>query len=159
MAGRKIPAGTGHTAGRELLAQLYQQAVGEEMPPIRLTDRGKPYFPDSPYHFSITHTKNHVFCALDRVPIGIDAEELDRRVDLRLAEKILSRKEYDQYQAAPDRRIALLTYWVLKEAQAKCSGRGLSGYPNYTEFSLEDPRVTIRDGCLLAVIKEETYAV
>lgn len=159
LAGRKIPPGTGHAAGRELLAALYRQATGEDLPSILVTDRGKPYFPDSPYHFSITHTKAHVFCALAQTPIGIDAEELDRQVDLRLAEKILSPQEYAQFQKAPDKRLALLTFWVLKEAQGKCSGRGLTGYPNQTAFSLDDPRVTIRDGCLLAIMKEDDDAV
>jgi hypothetical protein len=43
---------------------------------------------------------------------------------------------------------------VLKEAAAKLSGEGLRGYPNHTNFSLEDPRVTETDGCILAVMEE-----
>lgn len=159
LAGREICPGGGHAAGRALLRALYRQATGQDMPSISLTERGKPYFQNNPYHFSITHTKNHVFCALADTPIGIDAEELDREINPLLAERILSPKEYAQYQAAPDSQLALLTFWVLKEAQAKCSGQGLTGYPNHTEFSLDDPRVTVREGCLLAVIKENDNAV
>lgn len=159
LGGRQIPPGTGHEAGRQLLAALYRQATGEALPEIAVTERGKPYFPGSGWHFSITHTKGHVFCALAEQPIGIDAEELDRAIDLRLAEKILSPREYARFQAASDKRLALLTFWVLKEAQAKCSGLGLTGYPNQTDFSLDDARVTRRDGCLLAVVKEEDHAV
>ena len=48
---------------------------------------------------------------------------------------------------------ALLTFWVLKEAQVKRTGEGLRGYPNKTDFSLDDPRVTEMDGCLVAVIE------
>ena len=48
----------------------------------------------------------------------------------------------------------MLTFWVLKEAAAKLSGEGLRGYPNHTHFSLEDPRVTELDGCILAVMEE-----
>jgi hypothetical protein len=63
------------------------------------------------------------------------------------------------YHAAGDKNKALLTFWVLKEAQAKCTGEGLSYPPKPTAFSLEDPRVQIIDGCLVAVIEEEPYAV
>lgn len=150
---REISSGTGHEAGRALLAQMYREYTGQDMPPILRTQRGKPYFADAQVHFSITHTKRHVFCALSETPIGIDAEELDREINLRLAEKILSAGEMAQYRAAEDKRIALLTFWVLKEAAAKCTGEGLRGYPRDTDFSLEDPRVTCRDGCLVAVIE------
>lgn len=146
---------TGHEAGRMLLRRLYYRQTGQELPPIARTERGKPYFPDSDWYFSITHTKHHAFCALSRRPIGIDAEELSRKVLPRLAEKILSPGEKAQYDAAPDRERALLTFWVLKEAAAKLSGEGLRGYPNQTDFSLDDPRVTERDGCLLAVMEEK----
>ena len=144
---------SGHEAGRELLAQLYP---GENLPPIAVTDRGKPYFAGSPLHFSISHTRRHAFCVLSTVNVGIDAEELDRSINPRLAEKILSPGEKAQYDAAPDKNRALLTFWVLKEAEAKLSGQGLQGYPNHTDFSLNDPRVTEMDGCLVAVLQEET---
>ena len=58
-----------------------------------------------------------------------------------------------QFDAAPDKRRALLTFWVLKEARVKRTGEGLRGYPNKTDFSLNDPRVTEMDGCLVAVIE------
>lgn len=145
---------SGHKAGRQLLEQLYRQATGEALPPIEKTPRGKPFFPDSPWHFSISHTKRHAFCVLSRKNVAVDAEELDRAVNLRLAEKVLSPGEKQQFDAAPDRRKALLTFWVLKEAAAKLSGDGLRGFPNHTDFSLEDPRVSELSGCLVAVMEE-----
>ena len=144
---------SGHEAGRALLAECYREATGEELPPIAVTDRGKPYFPDSPWHFSISHTKHHAFCVLTRGPVGIDAEEKDRKINLALAEKILSHGEKAQFDRAADKRLALLTFWVLKEAAAKCTGEGLRGYPKDTDFSLDDPRVTEMDGCLVAIME------
>lgn len=144
---------TGHEAGRALLAVLYREETGHELPPIAVKAGGKPYFPGSDWHFSISHTPRRAFCALSRREIGIDAEELDRNVNLALAEKILSPGERVQFDAAPDKRRALLTFWVLKEAQVKRTGDGLRGYPNGTDFSLNDPRVTETDGCLVAVIE------
>ncbi len=145
---------TGHEAGRDLLARLYREETGEEMPAVRVTERGKPYFPDSPYQFSISHTPRYAFCVLAREPVGIDAEELDRPVRLDLAEKILSPGEKARFEAAGDKNRALLTFWVLKEAAAKLTGEGLRGYPRHTDFSLEDPRVREMDGCLVAVLTE-----
>ena len=148
-------------AGKLLLARMYEELTGEEMPPIEKAPRGKPYFPGSNLHFSITHTKTTVFCALSDTEIGIDAEDLTRQVRPNLAEKILSPKEYAQYAALPEeeKNEALLRFWVLKEAEAKCSGLGLRGYPAHTEFDLEDPRVQKLAGCMVAVIQAEAPQV
>lgn len=159
LEGRAIGDTTGHLAGRALLAEMYRRYVGEELPSIRVTERGKPYFENSPWFFSISHSKRHAFCALSRKPIGIDAEELDRKLNPKLAEKILSSTEREEYEKASDRNLALLRFWVLKEAQAKCNGEGLKGYPNHTNFSLSDPRVRQMLGCLVAVIEEEDHVI
>ena len=145
---------TGHEAGRILLQNLWQEHLRTRMPQIRVTDRGKPYFADGNWHFSISHTKRRVFCVLADQPVGIDAEETDRNINLRLAEKILSPDEKAQFDAAEDKRAALLKFWVLKEAAAKLSGEGLKGYPNHTNFSLEDPRVFETNGCIVAILTE-----
>ena len=150
----KLEGRTGHEAGRQLLKECYFRETGKELPEIRVTDRGKPYFPDSPWHFSVSHTPKHAFCILSRNNVGLDAEELDRKVNLKLAEKILSPEEWEQFEAAENKKKALLTFWVLKEAAAKLSGEGLRGYPNHTNFSLEDFRVTELDGCIVAVMEE-----
>ena len=153
-----IAPGQGHEAGRALLRQMVQKYTGQPMPEIAIGPRGKPYFPGSNLHFSISHTKSHVFCVLSHRPIGIDAERQDRQISVKLAEKILSPGEKAQYEAALDKQSALLTFWVLKEAAAKCDGTGLQGYPNHTNFSLDDPRVTVIDGCLVAIIEKENIS-
>ena len=145
---------TGHEAGLQLLANLYREETGEDLPEILTTDRGKPYFPNSPWHFSISHTTRHAFCVLSRNNVAIDAEEPDRKIRLKLAEKILSPEEKVQFDTAENKEKAFLTFWVLKEAAAKLSGDGLRGYPNHTHFSLEDPGVTELDGCIVAVMEE-----
>jgi len=154
IASCELAGRTGHEAGRQLLARLYREETGEDLPGILTTDRGKPYFPNSPWHFSISHTPRHAFCVLSRNNVAIDAEELDRNIRLKLADKILSASEKTQFDVAKNRERALLTFWVLKEAAAKLSGEGLRGYPDHTNFSLKDPRVTEMDGCLVAVMEE-----
>ena len=152
---RKLNGKKGHDVGRELLAELYREETGEELPPIAIGEWGKPYFPESRWHFSISHTRNYVFCVLAEENVAVDAEELDRPVRMQLVEKVLSESEKAQFDAAEDKNRAFLTFWVLKEAEAKLSGRGLRLYPNHTHFSLDDPRVAEIDGCLVAVMTEK----
>ena len=150
---RTIEPSEGHEAGRALLAQMYKAHRGAELPNVVLEERGKPRFAEDPLQFSISHTKGHVFCVLSDKPVGIDAEEMSRNIDLRLAEKILSPAEKKRYLACEDQHAALLKLWVLKEAAAKCSGEGLRGYPNQTDFSPEDPRIQEIAGCYVAVVE------
>lgn len=156
---RELGGMSGHAAGRALLADMYREKTGEALPEMLVTDRGKPYFADGSLHFSISHTKRRVFCVLSENPVGIDAEETDRDIDLRLAEKILSENEKRRYHAATDERRTLLRFWVLKEALAKASGEGLRGYPNGTDCDPFDPRIIETDGCFVAVVQEDTHVI
>lgn len=146
---------TGHEAGRQLLRRLYYEETGEDLPPIVIMDRGKPCFAWGGYHFSISHTPRHAFCVLSKHNVGLDAEECDRDINLKLAEKILSPGEMLRFQQAKGSRQALLKLWVLKEADAKRTGEGLRGYPNHTDFSAEDPRIQEIAGCYVAVLEEK----
>lgn len=150
----KLEGQTGHEAGRKLLAMLYRQETGTDLPPILTTPLGKPYFENSLWHFSISHTKGHAFCVLARQNVAIDAEELDRQVKPGFAGRVLSPMEKQQYDAAQDQQRAVLTFWVLKEARAKLSGKGMQGGFRDTEFRLEDPRIREIDGCIVAVMTE-----
>lgn len=151
----RLEGRSGHEVGRQLLAQLW----GGQLPQIMITPQGKPFFPGSQLHFSISHSKNHAFCVLSDRPIGIDAEETDRNIDLRLAEKILSPSEKARYLAAPDKRDALLRLWVLKESYAKLTGKGWGNYLYRTDFSPDDPRITEIDGCYAAILEDNEYAL
>lgn len=147
----RLAGKNGHDMGLSLLQTLY----GSPLPKIERTKLGKPCFVDCPLYFSIAHTKNHAFCALSERPIGIDAEELDREINVKLADRILSPMEMEQFRQADNPRLALLKFWVLKEAAGKCTGEGLQLWPNHTEFSLTDPRVQEIDGCLVAIIEQK----
>lgn len=154
IAGEALNGRDGHSAGRELLARMYRQETGKDCPQIAVAERGKPYFVSGTLHFSVSHTKEHVFCALADRPVGLDAEEKDREIDLRLAGKILSEPEKARFDAAREKRDALLRFWVLKEAAVKLTGQGLRGYPNHTDFDPADRRITELNGCYVAVMTE-----
>ena len=151
----RLDGRSGHEVGRQLLRELYREETGEDCPEILTESRGKPCFKDSSVHFSISHTKNHAFCVLSTRPVGIDAEEKTRDINLRLSEKILSDAEKHRFESVPDKQAALLRLWVLKEAAAKLTGEGLRGYPNHTDFDPKDQRIQEIDGCYVAVFEGE----
>jgi 4'-phosphopantetheinyl transferase len=156
LAWKRLDGENAHDAGLALLEQLY----GNFLPPILRTPQGKPYFPENDLHFSISHTPKHAFCVLADRPVGLDAEECDRPVQPALARKFLSPQEFARYEAAPDPRGCLLRLWVLKEAYAKLTGRGIGNYLKNTDFHPDDPRIQIIDGCYVAVLEEgENYAL
>lgn len=150
---RALQGISGHEAGRQLLADLYREQTGKRMPEIAVTDRGKPYFVTGDLHFSVSHTKTQVFCVLSDRPVGIDAEGIDREIDLCLADKILSPAEKHRYDATPDKRTALLRFWVLKEAYAKLTGRGWGNYLYETDFDPKDSRIQEIADCFVAVVE------
>ena len=153
---RLEPGQTGHDAGWALLEALYREETGCPLPRVVRNHRGHPRFADSHLCFSIAHTDRHAFCVLAPKPVGIDAEELDRPVRFSLAKRIFSPAEQLRFAAAANPQEAFLALWVLKEAAAKCSGLGLVGFPNQTDFSPEDPRVRRWAGCLVAIVAQET---
>lgn len=146
----RLDGRSGHAVGRQLLAQLYREATGNDHPEIVCTPLGKPYFVGSKWHFSISHTKNHAFCVLADHPVGIDAEEIGRKIDPALAKRYLS--EAEQSRLSEDD--ALLRLWVLKEAAAKLSGKGIGNWLKTTDFDPFDPRITIINGCYVAILEE-----
>lgn len=147
---------SGHEVGRQLLARLYRQATGEDLPTIAVTKNGKPYFPDSDWHFSISHTEHYAFCALSQHNIGLDAEEKGRKVSPTMVEKFTSAAE--KSRLGDDPQDAFLRLWVLKEALAKLTGKGIGNWMKNTDFHPFDQRIREINGCYIAVL-EDTDAV
>lgn len=149
----KLDGRSGHETGRALLSRLYRQATGESLPPIALTPQGKPYFPESGWHFSISHTARYAFCVLSRKNVGLDAEEKGRRVSENMLKKCLSETEGTRLGSDP--QDAFLRLWVLKEAEAKRTGRGMGNWMKNTDFCPFDPRIQEIDGCYVAILEDE----
>lgn len=143
----------GHETGRLLLARAYHQATGEDLPPIHILTGGKPCFAQGKWHFSISHTKKHVFCLLAKKNVGLDAEEKDRSVSPAMLEKILSSAEKNRLGEDP--RDSFLRLWVLKEAEAKRTGRGIGNWMKNTNFDPKDERIQEISGCYVAVLEDD----
>lgn len=148
---QRITGSSGHDTALSLLKSL----CGDPLPAIAKTPQGKPYFVDSPLHFSLSHTDSHAFCCVHDQNVGIDAEEIGRKLEPRLLRRYCSESEQLACQAAENPQDALLRLWVLKESYAKFTGRGLGNYLKDTHFSPDDSRIQIIDGCYVAVYTQE----
>ena len=71
---------------------LWEQYRWRELPPIRLTSLGKPYFPDFPeVHFNLSHTTGAVLVALSGEPVGVERLCLALDIDRITADSVCQR--------------------------------------------------------------------
>ena len=114
----------------DFLEYLFYLNYNEKMPKIKKTPNGKPYFPDrSDIHFSLSHSKTHILCALSPTPVGVDIES-ERTINERTMNFFCSPEELLDFEP--------LELWVLKESYIKLFGKTLVEIRNL-HFS--------RDGC------------
>lgn len=91
----------------------------EQLPEIEWTPLGKPYFPAYPHiYFNMSHTDGAVLVALADVPVGVDIEKI----------RPISQRMLRWNEAAASEEF--FSTWARKEAQAKCSGRGVAEFLN-----------------------------
>lgn len=94
---------------------LWEQYRWRELPEIRLSSFGKPYFPEHPdVHFNLSHTAGAVLVGLSDRPVGVDIEHIrpvSQRTMRRLADVGTER--------------AFFQSWVRREARTKRSGTGV----------------------------------
>jgi 4'-phosphopantetheinyl transferase len=88
---------------------------------------GPPRLPDAAgLHLSIAHSGARVALAVAEVPVGIDVEKVDRKLDpARLGGRVLTPDE----QASVHDSAGFLRLWTRKEALVKATGEGVSVLP------------------------------
>ena len=108
-------------------------------------ENGRPYFEERTCDFSITHTQNHVFCAIldgedSSARVGIDAEDLDRP-DFTNLQELAARwfvgEEQKTFLASPTKE-TFLRIWTRKEAYSKYIGEGLRALSKIDTVALEN---------------------
>ena len=100
---------------------------GLPMGDVSFTEKGKPYFRDSGVYFSLSHSKALCAVAVSDRPVGVDAEICKPCYHPHLVERSLTELE----KACFDGDFTRL--WCRKEAIAKLTGEGITGYPNSIE--------------------------
>jgi 4'-phosphopantetheinyl transferase len=99
---------------------------------FRLSPRGKPFLPNHPLHFNLSHSGRWglLAVALD-FPLGVDLEALRPVHDpLRLAQRVFRPKEQAELAGctAERRERRFLELWTLMEARQKLTGEGITGH-------------------------------
>jgi phosphopantetheine--protein transferase-like protein len=126
---------SGKSGSRQLLsAALDLQGIPAQ--PLLHDELGRPYFQDG-LAVSISHSPGAAAVALSDGPVGVDLEQL-RPVRENLPRRVLSAQEYQWFSARGCRVEDFLTLWTLKESFYKYLGTGLPGFPNETQFYLEN---------------------
>jgi len=89
------------------------------------SDKGKPLLKDYPHiHFSLSHCKSAVSCALSDKEIGVDIQDV-RPVTSRLANRVLTEDEFKQFINSKSPNEYFCKVWTIKEAYLKKTGQGI----------------------------------
>ena len=121
------------------LAQYYgiddRLEIGEDQ-------RGKPHLVNHPdIHFNISHSQQFVVCAISDQQIGVDIE-VERMVSNDLAQRIMTEKEFNQFQNMENSVNYFFTIWTLKESYMKYTGEGLNMSFKSMNFEIKEDGVS-----------------
>lgn len=94
---------------------------------VSFTETGKPYFRDSEFCFSISHSLEVCAAAVSDRPVGLDLEVMKNSYRPHLIERTLTDRERSLFDGDFTRM------WCHKEAVVKMTGSGITGYPFQVE--------------------------
>ena len=119
---------------------LLQHALREEygiteIPEFVYNEFGKPSLPNLSIHFSLSHCKDAVACAVSDHNIGIDVENiLPYNPDV--ARRVCTAAELEMLEQSENKEADFIKLWTMKEAIYKFDGRGLT--MSFKEINIED---------------------
>jgi len=102
------------------------------------TEKGKPFVNKKDFHFNLSHTDNQVVYAVSNYLIGVDIENITKKVKYeQLAKRFFCHAEYEIIKNAKpeDKPKIFYSFWTTKEAYLKAIGEGLSGGLNTLELN------------------------
>ena len=111
---------------------LLKKALREEYgiggnPTFEYGEHGKPRLAEHPdIHFSLSHCREAVVCAVSQRPVGIDVESVSRYKEP-LAVYAMNDGERAEIMAAERPDVAFARLWTMKEARLKLTGEGIAG--------------------------------
>lgn len=106
------------------LKEILNQDFNYTLETLEYNKYNKPYLPNNPLYFNISHSKDTVVIVIDEHEIGVDVEYFDRFND-KIITKIFNEKEVEQIKNAitPNKEYSKL--WCMKESFLKCIGTGI----------------------------------
>lgn len=116
-----------HTVLRTILGRY--TAIIPEALLIAVTKQNKPFLPDHPLQFNLSHSGTHILIGICHdADIGVDTEVIRPDIDLAIAKRFFSAEENDRLQALPasEQINMFFRLWAGKEAVIKMRGSGLA---------------------------------
>ena len=114
--------------GAGLLTHIALEKCGltDKINNIEYGQHGKPYLPNSDFHFNLSHSGNHVVCVYSDEPVGVDLQRVKEDLP-KHTKKILSDDEtlYLNSLEAHEQIVDFYRLWSRKESLIKWDGRGL----------------------------------
>lgn len=109
---------------------LLQHALREEygiteVPEFVYNEFGKPSLPNMPIHFSLSHCKDAVACAVADHNIGIDVESIVP-YNPDVARRVCTVAELETLEQSENIDADFIKLWTMKEAISKYEGTGMS---------------------------------
>ena len=109
---------------------LLQRALRDEysiteIPEFVYNEFGKPSLPNMPIHFSLSHCKDAVACAVSDHNIGIDVESIVP-YNPDVARRVCSPAELEMLEKSTNKDVEFIKIWTAKEAVSKYEGMGLA---------------------------------
>lgn len=110
-----------------LLKKALREEYGlTENPLFEYGPHGKPFIVGHPeIHFSLSHCREAVACAVSNRPVGIDVESVQRYRES-LAQYTMNDEEQQLIAAAKRPDVAFIRLWTMKEARLKLTGEGIT---------------------------------
>ena len=137
----KNPAQRRQSLGAELLLLRSLELAGELHQPLNISvaTGGKPFVDGGPC-FSLSHSREMVFCALSDDIVGADVQKiLHGEPESGLVRRCMSSRERLTYEAREDKTEFFSLLWSLKESYAKLEGKGLARInPASLDLELDD---------------------
>lgn len=143
-----------HAELKKLLADHYNIQASDIT--FKVGKHGKPFYKED-IRFSITHSGNYVFIALNDKEIGLDAE-LIREINIDILRKTATEEESEFLRHSNSFDIDFLKIWTVKEAYYKYTGTGIIA-PN--DISADDIQnnfnvITYEDcGYIISAVREK----
>ena len=112
-------------AGRLLCDGLRDLGLYNYINKIVIDENGKPYIPDNPIYFSISHSGTKAMVVFSGNEVGCDIQIM-KKDSVSLAERYFTEEEQNEIKNSDDPVKTFFKLWTLKECYMKSSGRGLS---------------------------------
>ena len=130
-----------HRLALSLLDYALQKDFGKSRGTFRYGEHGKPYFEDLDLFMNYSHCEYGVACAVGESEVGVDICEV-RKVRPAVIKRVCCDNELGTVRNDED----FIRVWVMKEAFAKFTGRGLSQGFATVDTSAFPAGMVCRDG-------------